>query len=378
LLSKPVEEITVADLEAVRAREARETDELEFKGALPFKPQKGQPETEDRWITRGDRVGDFARDQLLAELVAFANAGGGTLVLGLHETREEPRRAERLQVLPKCEDLARRLVDACEDVIEPRLPFVIGRGIPAANDGSGYVVLRVARSLAGPHRLKSDGQFYVRRGERAATMSVREIRDLTLELARTADRVEQMFQTQHEFSRKTFEQLKSKSYSGQPHLISAPLLIRSTAVPATPMQIPRLTLRNDLWWRGRGFYMQVHGKQFACEFPAREFNSTPRVQLRGFNAGIGDDDARVERLLLDNGLIEFCFTDATIDTRFKGTGDKRNVYVGWIVGLVAGTLSQINHLRQALAQEGTEFALEVELWSNRPAILKWNDQGWDG
>src|SRR5690349_4778078 len=153
IFSKPIEEITVADLDALIVREARETSELEFKGELPFKPEKGQPQIADRWIEKGDRVGTYARDQLLAELIAFANADGGTLVLGMRETDEEPRRAERLQPLPRCEDLARRLVDACEDMIEPRLPVVLGRGLPASSGDDGFVVLRVAKSLSGPHRL---------------------------------------------------------------------------------------------------------------------------------------------------------------------------------------------------------------------------------
>ena len=113
--------VTVADLDDIIESEARETGELEFKGALPFLPIKGQPAVTDRWIEKGDRIGEFARDQLLAEIVAFANADGGTLILGMHEPKEDPRRADRLEALPKCEDLAKRLLDASEDVIEPRL-----------------------------------------------------------------------------------------------------------------------------------------------------------------------------------------------------------------------------------------------------------------
>lgn len=78
--------VTVADLNALIEAAARETGELEFKGTLPFASSKGQASVADRWIERGDRIGDYARDQILAEIVAFANADGGTLVLGLHET----------------------------------------------------------------------------------------------------------------------------------------------------------------------------------------------------------------------------------------------------------------------------------------------------
>ncbi len=48
ILSKPIGAITEADLDALVLAKARETNELEFKGDLPFKPTKGQPETADR------------------------------------------------------------------------------------------------------------------------------------------------------------------------------------------------------------------------------------------------------------------------------------------------------------------------------------------
>src|SRR5690349_14386052 len=127
ILRKALSDATLADLEELVSAEARETDELEFKGTLPYQPQKGQPQTADRWIEKGDRIGDYARDQLLAELVAFANADGGTLVLGLHETKDEPRRAHYLEALPNCEGLTRRLWDAAEDIIEPRLRSIDAR-----------------------------------------------------------------------------------------------------------------------------------------------------------------------------------------------------------------------------------------------------------
>src|SRR5262245_58097083 len=97
ILRKPLIEITEQDLEDLAQGGARETEELEFKGALPVQAHKGQPQTADRWIEKGDRIGDYARDEILAEMIAFANAEGGTLVLGLHETEEESKRAERLE-----------------------------------------------------------------------------------------------------------------------------------------------------------------------------------------------------------------------------------------------------------------------------------------
>ncbi len=63
LLRKSLDAVTIADLNAIIEAGARETSELEFKGTLPFQPTKNQPEKADRWIEKGDRVGDYARDE---------------------------------------------------------------------------------------------------------------------------------------------------------------------------------------------------------------------------------------------------------------------------------------------------------------------------
>ncbi len=65
-----------------------------------------------------------------------------------------------------------------------------GQAIPKDATGAGFIVLRVGKSIRGPHRLQGTREFYIRRGERAAKMDVREIKDLTLELARTGDKLE--------------------------------------------------------------------------------------------------------------------------------------------------------------------------------------------
>jgi len=120
ILRVNIADIEVRHLEELVATRARESDALEFKATLPFQAQKGQSQQADRWIEHGDRIGDYARDQILAEVVAFANANGGTLVIGVVESRDHPREAISLSPLPKCESLAQRLLDAAEDVVEPR------------------------------------------------------------------------------------------------------------------------------------------------------------------------------------------------------------------------------------------------------------------
>ena len=75
ILRKMLDAVTAADLNALIEAAARETGELEFKGTLPFASSKGQASVGDRWIERGDRIGDYARDQILSELNFRAEQG---------------------------------------------------------------------------------------------------------------------------------------------------------------------------------------------------------------------------------------------------------------------------------------------------------------
>lgn len=375
ILRKSLADVTIADLDQLIAAEARETDELEFKGTLPFVPTKGQPAIADRWIEKGDRVGDYARDQILAELVAFANADGGTLIVGLHETKDEPRRAESLEVLPNCEGLARRLLDAAEDVIEPRLPTINAKAIPANAEGSGYVIFRVAKSLAGPHRLTTTREFYVRRGERAARMAVREIKDYTLELARSADRLEAAFSERQKNAANTFASLTAKARkAGRPGI--PPLVIRATAIPTTPQSIPDLTRRQELWWKGKGFRLKVNEATIDCGYPLRECSSPPRIRLRALVANADETDDAVLRLLRSDGAVEFSISHHLRVRENPNENSEPRIYVGWLVSLITGVICQVMHLRTRLAWDAVEFGLEIEIWSSAPLAVQWTDRDW--
>jgi hypothetical protein len=59
------------------------------KKTLPDKRGRQHP-----WVTGGD-IEDHARNEILPEVIAFANAQGGSLILGIEETSDKPPRACR-------------------------------------------------------------------------------------------------------------------------------------------------------------------------------------------------------------------------------------------------------------------------------------------
>jgi hypothetical protein len=234
--------------------------------------------------------------------------------------------------------------------------------------------MRVGKSLAGPHRLATTREFYVRRGERSAKMSVREITDRTLALARTGDRLEAAFAERHEVAERLYRTLLRDAAATANDGVM-PLIVRMTAIPTVPQIIPNVTQRGDLWWAGAGFMATLDGNDYPCPYPARNFNQLPNIRLRSL---VFDEDPKsggTARLIRSDGLVEFSLVHPKREA-FRGTDSR--IYVGWIIGLIAGVISQVKHIRDRLAWDAVEYGIEVQIWSTAPLSVFWNDDGYSG
>ena len=76
VLSKPLDEIGIADVQSLIDSEVPESEQIEFKEKLP-----GEGGTPDPW-EHDDKIGEHAKNTILKEVVAFANAYGGALFIG--------------------------------------------------------------------------------------------------------------------------------------------------------------------------------------------------------------------------------------------------------------------------------------------------------
>ncbi len=116
MITKPLDQVTAADIAELCAQGgAYEGLTLEFKRELPGRDGRADP-----WFAGGDFT-PYARDHLFREIVAFANAQGGMLALGIAETNDRPARAATVMPIPRVHDLAARLEDAARACIEPPL-----------------------------------------------------------------------------------------------------------------------------------------------------------------------------------------------------------------------------------------------------------------
>jgi len=163
---------THADLEQLVTDQAQEGPHLDFKRDLP-----------QNWDAS-------AKNEFVADVTAFANAGGGDVIYGIAEGGSAEAVAVAPQVINQDQEV-RRLQDFLLNLVEPRLPGaqVFAVNVLVGGVAGHAVVVRVPQSWVGPHRVKTNQHFYLREGARKRQLDVPEIRGLFLRSESQAQRV---------------------------------------------------------------------------------------------------------------------------------------------------------------------------------------------
>ncbi|MCY4592397.1 MAG: ATP-binding protein [Alphaproteobacteria bacterium] len=227
--SKPRELITPADIHEVITSRARENESLEFKVDLPTRNGKIDSQTSSK-----NRISKYAKETLLDESIAFANTHGGVLVVGIKETKGY---ACAISAIRQCNDVANRLELVFRDRVDPQLPHVEIFGVETRGD-AGVVIIRVPKSHCAPHCNKMTHKCTIRRSDRCEPMTMREIQDMTINLSRGLQRVDEDLAK------------RSSHFKLQVDRFYAPYGvygIRLTAIPITDeIRIDRLLQGHDL------------------------------------------------------------------------------------------------------------------------------------
>ena len=348
IFSKPVDQITAEDVSALVANKWPEGDTVEFKEALPSKKAGGDP-----WITGANSISDYARNEILAGVVAFANAHGGMVILGIAETTDKLPRAAAVNPLPRCAELAERLLDQARECIEPKLPVLSVRGVEMDKKGNGVVVFRVPQSRLAPHRLEPTRHCYYRRAASSEKMTMREIQDLTLRLERGLEAIERRFIKQRE----AFEKWVTAGGIGSDGVPA--FGIKSTAIPmSADLNVERVYQRPEYLPAVRPFAAKVEKsgvELLVPNIPVRE-----RPILRGTLREYDDRHLPVYHLpvyqeLHCDGLIEIAMKRALTE------GDPLLVPLHWIMGVAVNTMVCAHRFRTAAGAPDVEYGLELEV-----------------
>jgi len=166
-------ETTQAHLEQLVRDQVQEGPNLDFKRELPA-----------AWD-------DKAKVRFIADVVAFANSGGGDLVYGMDENDDAVAAGIVPLALTSADEEVRRIQDFVLNLTEPRIAGVQVYALPLqVGTATGHaLVVRVQKSWLGPHRSKLNNHFYARDGLRNRQLDVPEIRGLVMRSESLAQRV---------------------------------------------------------------------------------------------------------------------------------------------------------------------------------------------
>ncbi|MDA9008595.1 ATP-binding protein [Alphaproteobacteria bacterium] len=181
LRRKPLEEWTVEDLQLICNEECEESQYLEFK-------QDFSNEDKDQPLGKGGKLSKSAKAAIAKEIVALANAYGGTLVLGIEE---QDSKASKLSApFPNIAVLTNNLDQWLGTQIDPPLSNLRFKVISSDENGEGYLVYQVAQSIAAPHGYNQPPQVYIRRGEASNPMTMRDMQSMFWEARTKRERIE--------------------------------------------------------------------------------------------------------------------------------------------------------------------------------------------
>jgi len=168
MLDKQLEDLTVADFLTLVSNRVQESRSLEFKR---------------------DAVGrsDDQKREFLGDISALANTIGGDLVFGVEEDQGVAVAAEGVLLDdPDAEIL--RLENILRGGIEPRIPSLRCHWV-LGSSGRGYIVIRVQKSWAAPHRVIANYKFFGRSDRSKYPLDVAELRAAFLLAESTTERM---------------------------------------------------------------------------------------------------------------------------------------------------------------------------------------------
>lgn len=365
MLSKPVDRVGVDDIESLIALKVPESEQIEFKVTLPTKGRSVDP-----WISGEGRIGNYARDAVLEEVTAFANAFGGMLVLGIREWEARPSVAQEIAPVPRCAELSERLKLIFRDCVEPPLPLIEIAGVPI-QDESGVVVIRVGKSRLAPHRVTTTLRCPIRRQDRCEKMTMREIQDLTLNLSRGSERLERRLSDRATRFMSEYARLETPDNA---------LGIRMTAAPVTnEIKIVRVFREGSVskefdtpWCR------VIHGlgakrRQFSALQSSYVVTQSWRPMLRAARAEHRNDPHRKEhnvsyREIHDDGLIEFGLVAC-----LRAPSDKQRPKSNFLdpdlpVELFGNLASWADRVRRKAESPTVEYIIDVEIHSKQEPV----------
>lgn len=353
----PLSDLTWADVEALIAGQVEEGPTIEFKRELPSKDPKG-----DRWMQRQDGIGDHARDTIANEIVAFANAYGGTVLIGIEETAEKPPRATVGGTLvPAAAQFVDRFDRALRDRIDPPIAGLELKAISDPNNPTAAVVaIRTPASSLAPHGVGRPPATYVRRGASSEPMSMRDLQNTFWEARTSIERISQVRAERRSVTDRMVE-LQGIGALGAPAFSGLPpdnpyIAFRCTCIPEHSFKLGGIAgrLSQKTWLAARS----LDGEMGA-------FGRDPIIRWQPAAHAVWAEDGEARHfarwLARDDGTFDLNGVRVRNEPRFGGT-----FYPGWFAISALQTILMADRLRRLAMASDVPLIVDCE-------IRKWGD-----
>lgn len=356
-LTKPIRDLTSQDLDDLCKERVVESEVLELNREVPWKSES------QRWSDSSSKLSDYAKREMLKEVVALANAFGGHYLIGVSETSDDPPRAGNVTPVAACGKLETTLDDVLRNSIDPPLPSLEIGSVPYGHSQTnGVVIVRVPRSRLRPHRSTTDRQVWVRIRRSTVAIGMRDIQDRVLQSRTELETVEGVLQN---------------------HLLTDPpglsmeratATVLATAVPlggqlALPMR-PYEYKVDDQIRRLIPFQAVINGKTERLDLPQRYTEHTPFVpRLRGAVRHYRCQHKRLKtdppeaKLSYDVYLQEIGF-DGLVETSYQHSWERgvdENVWDNTIAAVAANTVFAADSVRHLAGLPGVGYLLQVQV-----------------
>ena len=356
MLRAQLDSLTAADIDQLCADQAAEGTELELKSELPSKAGRAA----DPWHAGGG-IGEYARNEIAEEIIAFANTFGGVVCIGIEETADHPKRAKAPRPIPRVHELARRLRQAVHDIVDPPLPVLEAVGVECGRSpGAGVVIMRVPPSRRRPHRHHVSKEVFVRRADESARITMREIQELTIQAVSEAGRIDSVIRERSEkFRDETIRFLATDSTPTNPPWGGGVYFV---GVPTTPIDLGRVVGRHELVNMAPKVLAGFGGREIPCTWNYSRPDQW-KTSLRSIHAEIRTSMGRaVSYRLQTSGVCEISF-------QFRLSEDYPGISISWLLGGLGFMLAWIEKIR-AGGGSATEYALATQFHLLvRPALL---------
>ncbi len=351
IIAKRIEDIVLEDIHQLIVEFVSEGDQIEYKRTLPSK--KG----DDPWIKGEDRIGDYARNNILEEVVGFANAHGGTLLIGLEETKEKPARASDIVSVPKATELVERIKLQIRDCIDPPLILCHVHSVATGSNDDGIILIRVPASPMAPHKLKPTNECYIRRSDRTEKMSMREIQDLTLSVARRLETIDSRFVNLRE---KFLSKVKYIPTDGTKRIIA----VRAACVPILGDTFVDNIFRNRDAHPVYNPQRRIYEKGFERDIGMPLSTLIPTPILRGVRLSTESTGFRLEQDVYANGDMSFEVIKVS-----ESQGEDY-LFSSWFLGNAWNAIESVYKFRKAAGVPDIEFGVELEVFFRPGGVLK--------